>query len=124
MIKQSKSETQAHFVVQKAKALPFTKAKQTQFEKQLVCAFVSAGWSWNLMDDVEVRKLFNFLNPSAELPHRKKLAGPLLHQEVIQSESEIKLQNVSAFATVQCDGWKDISKFNLIAFMFTALCKV
>ncbi|KIJ50719.1 hypothetical protein M422DRAFT_79785, partial [Sphaerobolus stellatus SS14] len=49
--------------------------------------------------------------------------GPLLHREVVQSESEVKLQNIGAFATVQCDGWKDISKFNLIAFMFTALRK-
>ncbi|KIJ47124.1 hypothetical protein M422DRAFT_164447, partial [Sphaerobolus stellatus SS14] len=68
-------------------------------------------------------KLLNSLNPSAKLPHWKKLSGPLLRHEVVQSEAEVKLQNVSALATVQCDGWKDISKFNLIAFMFTTMHK-
>lgn len=92
-----------------------------ELEKLLVRAWVSAGVSWNAIDNPEMRELFLFLNPSANIPHQKKLSGPLLRQEVVLTEGELRNKVKGALTTLQCDGWKDVSKKSLIAFMFTAL---
>jgi hypothetical protein len=41
-------------------------------------------------------------------------------REVIKIQGEIKETSREKYATVQCDGWKDISKKHLVAFMYTA----
>jgi hypothetical protein len=118
------SNLQQHFIVTSMKAVPFNNEQQVAFESQLVCAFVSAGWSWNSMDDIEVWKLFAFLNASTRLPHQKQLSGTLLKQEVAKAEGGVKGRMKGEYATIQCDGWKDVSRFNLVVFMFTTLRQV
>ena len=39
---------------------------------------------------------------------------------MLHAQGEVKTKYTGGLATLQCDGWKDVSKLNLIAFMFTA----
>ena len=111
---------QKSFTVVAAKALAFSPMKQVVFEDQLLRACISAGWSFNSVMDTEVRKLFTMFIPGATLPDRKKLAGSILSREVVRVEGCVQEASKGHYATLQADGWKDISKKHLIAFMVTA----
>ncbi|KAF8338570.1 hypothetical protein F5887DRAFT_1077664 [Amanita rubescens] len=111
---------QRKFTVIAAKAISFNNEKQLGFEGQLLRACISAGWSFNSIMDPEVRKLFAMIAPGAIIPDCNKLSGMILHREVTKIEGGLREQVKKEYATLQCDGWKDISKNHLIAFMFTA----
>jgi hypothetical protein len=111
---------QQKFTVVAAQSHPLNPAKQTAFEDQLIRAFVSAGWSFNSLTDPEVNKLFLDWIPGAKIPTRQRFSGHILNRQVQKIQSSIKLSVSGEYATVQCDGWKDISKRHLVAFMFTA----
>jgi hypothetical protein len=83
-------------------------------------AFVSAGWAFNSITDPEVQKLFHDFFPGAILPTRQKLSEQVLNREVVRMQGTLKQDVKGAYATIQCDGWKDISKKHLVAFMYTA----
>jgi hypothetical protein len=111
---------QRKFTVMAAKALSFNNEKQVGFEDQLLRACISAGWSFNSIMDPEVRKLFAMIAPGAIIPDRNKLSGMILQRGVAKIEGSMREGVKNEYATLQCDGWKDISKNHLIAFMFTA----
>ncbi|KAG5639132.1 hypothetical protein H0H81_006721 [Sphagnurus paluster] len=117
---QSQLKKQKSFTVVAAKALSFNPERQEAFHIQLLRAFVSAGWSFNTIEDVEVMKLFHDFCPGARLPGRDKLSGKILGNAVTKFTNEMVNSVKGGLATISCDGWKDISKKHLIAFMFTA----
>lgn len=94
--------------------------KQVAFEEQLLRAFVSAGWSFNSITDPEVQKLFHGFIPGAVIPTRQKLSDQILSRELVKMEGSLKQSVQGAYATLQQDGWKDLSKKHLVAFMYTA----
>ncbi|KAF9520118.1 hypothetical protein BS47DRAFT_1287440, partial [Hydnum rufescens UP504] len=49
-----------------------------------------------------------------------QLSGPLLDEEHETTQQSLYEFQKGHFATGQCDGWKDISKNHLIAFLVTA----
>jgi len=111
---------QRKFTVMAAKALSFNNERQVGFEDQLLRACILAGWSFNSIMDPEVRKLFAMIAPGAILPDRNKLSGMILQRGVTKIEGSMREGVKNEYTTLQCDGWKDISKNHLIAFMFTA----
>jgi len=111
---------QKTFTVIAAKVLTFSPAKQVDFENQLLRACISAGWSFHSIGDPEVFKLFAMIVPGAKVPHRKKLSMTILRHEAIKMEGSIQQSVKGHYVTLQCDGWKDISKKHLLAFMFMA----
>lgn len=111
---------QASFQVKAVKAINFDLEKQAAFENQLLRAVISAGWSFNSIEDPEVKKLFRDFVPGARLPTQQRLSGTILDQEVIRIEGSFRVSEPDVYATLQCDGWKDISRQHLVAFMFTA----
>lgn len=113
---------QAKFTVVSARAqYSFPPSKQLEWEAQLLHAFVSAGWAYNSISDPEVQKLFHDYVPGAVVPTCQKLSKQILDHEVISIQGSHKAATQGAYATIQCDGWKDtVSKKHLVAFMYTA----
>jgi hypothetical protein len=111
---------QKKFTVMSAKAHSFPPSKQIGFEEQLLRAFISAGWSFNSISDPEVQRLFHNYIPGAVVPTRQKLSNQILAREITKIQGTQKEASRSAYATLQCDGWKDISKKHIVAFTYTA----
>jgi hypothetical protein len=112
---------QSKFTVVSAKAHSFPPSKQLEWESQLLRAFVSAGWAYNSISDPEVQKLFHNFVPGAVIPTRQKLSDQILARETTRIHGSHKQASKGAYATMQCDGWKDnVSKKHIVAFMYTA----
>ncbi|EIN05700.1 hypothetical protein PUNSTDRAFT_16531, partial [Punctularia strigosozonata HHB-11173 SS5] len=96
---------------------------QEAFDRQLLRAFVSAGWPWSSIGDPEVQALFHNYVPGAQLPSRQRLSGSLLEREVGKSQQSWIMKNsrssTPVYATIQCDGLKDRSKKHILAFTHT-----
>jgi hypothetical protein len=116
----SRTKKQKTFTVISAKAHSFPPSKQSQFEEQLLRAIISAGWSFNSISDPEVQKLFNDFIPGASVPTRQKLSTKILVREIDKIHADVKNTSKGAYATIQCDGYKDNSKKHLVAFLYTA----
>ncbi|KAF8314408.1 uncharacterized protein EI90DRAFT_3022339 [Cantharellus anzutake] len=80
---------------------------QAVLEQQLLCAIVSAGWSFLSVDDPEVIKLFSLVG--IKLPPWKRLSGKVLDAEYNSCQEVLTQMMEGAYATGQCDGWKDTS---------------
>ncbi|KAF8341663.1 uncharacterized protein EI90DRAFT_3012171 [Cantharellus anzutake] len=80
---------------------------QAVLEQQLLCAIVSAGWSFLSVDDPEVIKLFSLVG--IKLPPWKHLSGKVLDAEYNSRQEVLTQMMEGAYATGQCDGWKDTS---------------
>lgn len=113
------TKKQKTFQVVIVKAMRYTKDIQLQFEDQVLKAFVSSGTAFNKIDDPEVQRLFAKFVPSAVLPTRQRLEKQILNQVVVEMEGEMKNLVKGCFATLSCDGWKDISQRHLVAFTLT-----
>jgi hypothetical protein len=119
-----RSQKQHKFVVVSAKAHTYNPSKQLAFEDQLLRAFISAGWSFNSITDPEVQRLFHDWIPGATIPTRHRFSNGILDRQATKIQGEIKVALKGQYATVQCDGWRDVSKKHLVAFMYTAGRKV
>jgi hypothetical protein len=73
-----------------------------------------------LISDPEVQKLFHDFIPRMSVPTRQKLSTMILTHEISKIHAEVKNTSKGAYATIQCDGWKDISKKHLVVFLYTA----
>lgn len=111
---------QKSFTVIAAKGITYSPEKQMAFENQLLRAMVSAGWSFNSINDVEVIKLFHSIAPGLKIPDRTKLSTKILRREVVTLEGEIKNATKNSYGTLQNDVWKDVSRKHVAAFMLTS----
>lgn len=116
--------TQSAFQILQAPSIAFNKMRQEAFESDLVRMFATANFPLSSIEDPEVRKFLLKWIPGAKIPWAKSFGGPILSSEVSRLENEIKARAKGKLATVQCDGWKDVSRKHLVAFMFTAERKV
>lgn len=60
----------------------WTKEIRDEFQHDLCLAFVSSRLPWNAISDVQLRHFLVKWIPGAEIPDRRKLAGPILDEEV------------------------------------------
>jgi hypothetical protein len=114
------SKKQAQFQIKAARALNFNAERQISFKNQLLRAVVSAGWSFYLIEDPKVKKLFHDFSPGSQLPTCHCLSGTILSREVVKIGAGFRTTDAEVYATLQCDGWKDNSRWHIVAFMFTA----
>lgn len=112
--------TQTTFQVLQAKSITFNKERQEAFESDLVRVFATANFPLSAIEESEVRKFLSRWIPGAKVPWAKTFSGSILLEEVSRLEHQIKSRAKGKLATVQCDGWKDVSRKHLVAFMFTA----
>jgi hypothetical protein len=68
----------------------------------------------------EVQKLFHDFIPGTSVPTHQKLSGQILTRKVGKMEGSVKEATKGAFATIQSDGWKDISKKHLVGLVMCA----
>lgn len=111
---------QTTFQVLKVPSVPFTSNRQHEFESDLVRMFATANFPISSIEEEEVRKFFSKWIPGASIPWAKRFGGSILSKEVGRLGNELKSRVKGRLATVQCDGWKDVSRKHLIPFMFTA----
>jgi hypothetical protein len=69
---------------------------------------------------VKAQTLFQEFIPSASVPTSQKLSNQILTHEIDDIHTNIKHGLKGTYATIQCDGWKDILKKHLVAFLYTA----
>lgn len=118
-LEQRLAKKQKAFQVISVQAKPFTVKMQEAFEDQLLKSFVSSGTAFNKLDDPEVQRLYAKFMPSVVLPTRQRLEKEVLQRVIAQMEGEVQTAVKGGFATLSCDGWKDISRRHLVAFMLT-----
>jgi hypothetical protein len=97
-----------------------SKKQQDDLEKQFLRVIVSAGLPFRLSEDPEMIKFMHMLNPAFKLPLRDKVSGPLLSAEFDAVQNSLADVMHGAYATGQCDGWRDTSRNHLVAFMVSA----
>lgn len=114
------AKKQRAFQIIAAKSIPFSESMQKEFEDQLLRAFVSSGMAFNKIEDPEFQQLFTKFIPGALVPSRQRLESKILQCAVVQLEGEVKVTVKGSYATLSCDGWKDVSRKHLVAFMITA----
>ena len=82
--------------------------------------FISNGWAFLGADNPEFRKFMDGFQSGFRYPNRNKLSGPLLTAEFRATQDGLMKLQKGSYATGQCDGWKDISRNHLVAFMVTS----
>jgi hypothetical protein len=79
-------------------------------------ATISNGWSFRWVENEDSQEMFNFLNPTLRLPHRKRLGGQILKdasKDIIKSiEKKAKADSIGVTLTI--DGWTNVVNQNLI----------
>lgn len=121
---QQSTKKQKTYQVFAAKSIPYSKETQIKFEDQLLKAFVSSGTAFNKISDPEVQTLFKDFFPSATVPSRQRLEKQILRRVVVQIEGEMKSSLQNKLVTLSCDGWQDVSRKHLVAFIITSGDKV
>ena len=96
------------------------KTRQEAQEKQMLRTFISNGWAFLGADNPEFRKFMDGFQSGFRYPNRNKLSGPLLTAEFRATQDGLMKLQKGSYATGQCDGWKDISRNHLVAFMVTS----
>ena len=96
---------------------PWAKETKDEFQHDLCLAFISSGIAWNVISDVQLQHFLEKWIPGAEIPDRRKLAGPILDKEVTRVISKTRLHTAGRFATGQSDGWKNIAKASVVTSM-------
>jgi len=90
------------------------------FERLMIRATVSAGFSLQWVENKEVQELFYFLNPALKLPRRKSLGGRILDVEskILDNEMMQKLKNDPVGITLSFDGWTNVLNQNILGSVF------
>jgi hypothetical protein len=87
--------------------------------------FVGNGWAFNTVGTAQTKKwMAKWVGKGVTVPDRRELSGPLLDKAVAKVEEGTRAEVEGKYATGQCDGWKNCSKDNLLASMFTVECRV
>jgi hypothetical protein len=110
---------QQAFTVSKRQKYIFTRPEQSEFEEDLLKMWISAGWSFNSIMDPAVRGFYQKHLPGAKLPNRDTLSNRILTHVTELTQAKIKEENQGAFATMQADGLKDITKKHVVAFLYS-----
>jgi hypothetical protein len=108
------------FVTRPLAARALSKSEEVIFERLIIRATVSAGFSLRWVENKEVQELFQFLNPALKLPGRKTLGGRILDDESKALENEMiqKLKNDSVGITLSFDGWTNVLNQNILGSVF------
>jgi len=99
---------------------PWPKNRQEAQERQMLRTFISNGWAFLGANNPEFCKFVDGFQSGFKYPNRNKLSGPLLSAEFKTTQDGLTKLQKGAYATGQCDGWKDITRNHLIAFMVSA----
>lgn len=91
--------------------------ERTQWQRDLCLLFVTCNISWWAVEHPFCRAFFHKWVPDCTMPSRKQLSGRILEAEAKRVEKKMEERVGNRFGTGQCDGWKNIAKTSLVAFM-------
>ncbi|CAG8581991.1 15241_t:CDS:10 [Cetraspora pellucida] len=94
--------------------------EKASINRQLLKALISANAPLSFVEDPEVIKLFQMLNPRYKLPSRKWLSTSVLDK--IHENVQCGIQHFisdSMFLTLSGDGWTNVSKNSMLNFIIT-----
>lgn len=95
---------------------PMTSKKSKEIDHQLVNVIASDYMPFTFVENREVKKLINMLNPAYTLPSRKTLSKTLLTQVYNNLTEKVKEELRSATAiSVTTDGWTSLSNDSYLA---------
>ena len=86
------------------------------FERLIIWATVSAGFSLHWVENKEIQELFYFLNSALKLLGRKALGGRILNNEskILENEMSQTLKDDPVGITLFFDGWTNILNQNIL----------
>ncbi|KAK7002098.1 hypothetical protein R3P38DRAFT_2362704, partial [Favolaschia claudopus] len=87
--------------------------QQEEFGQDLCRLFVACGWSWNAVENPQLKIFFQKYLRSAVLPSRRVLSGRILDQESDKVIQRTRLQIQGKLATYSEDGWANIAKTHM-----------
>ncbi|CAH1768919.1 8613_t:CDS:2, partial [Entrophospora sp. SA101] len=92
---------------------------QKQWERLVLRATISCGWSFNWVDNPEAKAMLNFANKGLNLPKRRSLSDRILEDEShmvrIKLQEMVKEENIGL--TVLFDGWKNCVKQSILGLV-------
>ena len=108
------------FVSKSLATRPLSKSEEALFEKLMIWATVSAGFSLRWVENKEVQDLFCFLNLALKLPACKTLGERILNDESKALENEMTqiLKNDPVGVTLSFDGWTNVLNQNILGSVF------
>jgi hypothetical protein len=95
----------------------FTYTESKEFHTDLLHLFVANGFALHAINSVQTGLFFDKYLPGAELPTRQALGGPILRSAVQESREHMVKAVAGRMAVGISDGWKNISKHQLLAYM-------
>jgi hypothetical protein len=100
---------------------PLHSNEEAIFNKLLLKMTISNGWSFHWTENEETVDFFRFLSPCIKLPDRKKLSNDILKNfsQDIQQAIEIAAKEDQQGVTISLDGWKNVTKQNILGFVLT-----
>lgn len=78
---------------------------------------VACNISWWAVEHPYWRYFFQKWNPGCTIPGRQQMSGAILDREAARVVKKMEEKVQGRFGTGQCDGWKNIAKTSLVAFM-------
>jgi hypothetical protein len=109
---------QTRFISMPLRDKELTKQEQEALNLQLCKGTIDANIPFRWVESVEMQKVFEILRPNVTLPREKALRTKCLDDlyDVSVKEDDARLQQCAQW-TLNCDGWKNISKQSLLGFM-------
>lgn len=92
---------------------------QKDFAADLCRMFVALNLAWNAAANPELKGFFARWLPNLRVPDRRSLSGPLLRAEKQKAAERVKSKVHGQLAMLQCDGWKNVARMNVLTSMMT-----
>ncbi|EJD35809.1 hypothetical protein AURDEDRAFT_33360, partial [Auricularia subglabra TFB-10046 SS5] len=95
----------------------WTPERSQLFAAMLCRLLIMCNIAWHAVEQPYWRYFFEMWLPGVPMPGRKELSGRILDQQATECNERMKAEVGGKLATGQCDGWKDICKASIVAFM-------
>ncbi|KAK6969283.1 hypothetical protein R3P38DRAFT_2573495 [Favolaschia claudopus] len=89
---------------------PWSAEQQSDFCDDLLDLFVTCGWSYNALSNPQFKYFFSKYLPSADIPDRRTLSGPVLKRQADKVITKTRERIQGKLATYTEDGRKSHTK--------------
>ncbi|CAG8755210.1 15804_t:CDS:1, partial [Dentiscutata erythropus] len=96
------------------------KVDQKELENLLARAFYLAGISFNIIENNDIKAVFQKDIPWFKVPSRYHLSNTLLNQEYVKIKQLVEsILNESEYLCITSNGWSNIHRLQVINYMIT-----
>ena len=97
----------------------WTPATQSEFGEDMCKLLIAIRAPWNSANNPQMHLFVQKWIPSAVVPDRRTLSGPILDREAAKVEDKLKVKLKGRLATFMTDGWKNKAKQSIVASMIS-----